>query len=218
MTRSGKKTYLCPMLYLQNILWGYTLTAIGLALPGMVNMSAVKVSMDQGLRAGFRFSLGATLALGVHAYLAITFARFLSEHPYVLLYFKRAALAIFLALSLIFFYLAKKPKKPREAYRHKENTPMIFGFLIMNMNMLNIPYLFATGTLLEAKGWISVEPPNKWLFIVGAALGAWSLLVLYAQFADIIVRRAQFVARHLNYFISGLFMLLAIIQMIQLYY
>jgi threonine/homoserine/homoserine lactone efflux protein len=192
--------------------------AIGLALPGMVNMTAVKVSMDQGLRAGFRFSLGGALALAVHAYLAITFARFLSEHPYVLIYFKRTALAIFLTLSLIFFYLAKKPKKHREAYQHKENTPFIFGFLIMNMNMLNIPYLFASGTLLEAKEWISVEPPNKWLFIIGAALGAWSLLVLYTQFATLIARRARFVARNLNYFLSGLFMLLAIIQMIQLYY
>ena len=206
------------MLYLQNILWGYTLTAVGLALPGMVNMTAVKVSMNQGLRAGFRFSLGGALALAVHAYLAITFARFLSEHPYVLLYFKRAALAIFMALSLVFFHLAKKPKQPREAYQQRENTPFIFGFLIMNMNMLNIPYLFATGTLLEAKEWISVEPPNKWLFILGAALGAWSLLVVYAHFAGLIARRARFVARNLNYFLSGLFMLLAILQMIQLYY
>jgi threonine/homoserine/homoserine lactone efflux protein len=187
---------------------------IALTLPGMVNMSAVKVSIEQGIRAGLKFSLGGTIAMVLQAYLAITFAKFLSANPYVILYLKRAALAIFLILSITFFYLAKKTKIPKEKYKKRENTPFIFGFVIMGMNMLNIPFLFATSTLLEAKGWVSVEAPDKWLFVLGIALGSWSLLVAYAKFSDIITRRAQFVARHLNYFLSGLFMLLALIQIV----
>lgn len=68
--------------------------------------------------------------------------------------------------------------------------------------------------LLTSKGWISVVSPNKWLFIGGAALGCWTLLIAYAKFAGVIARRA----RRLNFFLSGLFMLLAILQMFQLYY
>lgn len=193
--------------------------AIGLTLPGMVNMTAVKVSIDYGFRAAFRFSLGAALALAIQAYLAITFARYLGEHPQVILYLKRAALAVFLALSLFFFYQGRKPPIPKnDKYSKRQNTPFILGFILTGMNMLNIPYLFTTGTLLDNRGWINVDPPSKWLFIGGAALGCWTLLVAYAKFAAVITRRAKFVARHLNYFLSGLFMLLATIQLIQLFY
>jgi len=192
---------------------------IALTLPGMVNMSAMKVSIDQGIRAGIKFSFGGTTTMVIQAYLAITFTKFFSANPYVILNLKRAALAIFFLLSIIFLYLAKKPeksKKTSEKYQKRENTPLFFGIFIMAMNMLNIPFLFATSTLLDAKGWISVEAPNKWLFLLGIALGCWSLLVAYAKFADIITVRAKFIVRHLNYLLSGLFMLLALIQVVVL--
>lgn len=204
------------MLYLQNILWGFILIATGMTLPGMVNMTAVKVSIDAGFRAGVKFSVGGALALFAQAYFATTFAQYLSDHPEVLTYLKRTMLFLFTGLSIAFFYMARQPQAFKTSNR--EGTPFALGFLVAGMNLVNVVFLFAMGTFLEAKGWISLQPPNKWLFMTGAALGCLLLLVLYSQFALFINRRARFFARHLNYFLSGLFVLLALIQLIQLFY
>ena len=38
--------------YLSPVFFGFLLTAVGISLPGLVNMTAVTVTMKQGLRGG----------------------------------------------------------------------------------------------------------------------------------------------------------------------
>ena len=55
------------------------------------------------------------------------------------------------------------------------------------------------------------------LAAIGITLGAFTMLGAYARFAQFILKRASYFARNLNYFLSGLFLLLAVVQRVQLY-
>ena len=92
-------------------------------------------------------------------------------------------LFLFIGLSVVFFYMARQPQAFKTSNR--QGTPFALGFLVAGMNLVNVVFLFAMGTFLEAKGWISLQPPNKWLFMAGAALGCLLLLILYSQFATL---------------------------------
>jgi putative Ca2+/H+ antiporter (TMEM165/GDT1 family) len=76
--------------------------------------------------------------------------------------------------------------------------------------MLAIPFFLGYSTLMEAEGWMNIEPPHNFIFSIGAMLGAFGLFFIYVLFAEFIQRRVQFVAKNINYILSLLFLILAL--------
>lgn len=199
------------MNYLLSLLIGYGAGAFSAWFPGMLNMTAVAVSLDHGRRAGYRYSLGAGLTAICQALLALTFADYIAEHPAVIDWCKRIALFIFPALAIIFFVKAKRPSIEAKPLR---GGPFTFGVVLAAMNALTIPYYFSLGTFLEADQYLQLTPLSIFIFALGAGTGAATFFALYARSADFVSRRAGFLARNMNYVLSGLFVLLTMVQLV----
>ena len=84
-----------------------------------------------------------------------------------------------------------------------------------SMNMLAIPFFLGYGTMMEAAGWLQTQSPHNFIFAFGAVAGAFLLFFTYILFAEFIQRRIQFVARNINYILSGLFLVLAVTTIIK---
>jgi len=76
---------------------------------------------------------------------------------------------------------------------------------------LAIPFFLGYSTLMEAKGWLVIDPPHNYIFALGAVAGAFVLFFLYVLFAEYIQKRVQFIAKNINYILSLLFLTLALI-------
>ena len=201
--------------YLSPLLFGLLLAVVGIALPGMVNMTSVSVSIKRGMRAGLYYSAGAAATIILQAYIAVAFAGYLSRHPEIFTYIRAASAGLFLALAFFFFYQALRSKEVKGSRR--KGHPFLVGMAVAGMNALYVPYFFTMGALLKAEGLIQLHAPFHLLFIGGVALGAFALLSGYARFARFILQRADYFARNLNYFLSGLFLVLAVVQGVQVY-
>ena len=199
-------------------IYGFAILAGGVAIPGFVNMTTVRVYLKRGFAAAIRFNAGAAMAVFIHAYIAIAFAGLLSRNPSVLVHLRQMVFWLFLCLSFVFFYQAIRKQAVR-ASKHKKSRPLLLGFFVSIVNVLNIPSVFAFGTYLRARGHIVFAPPYRFFFVFGAALGAFVMLSAYAAFAKRINQNADGATfQRLNYFLSGLFLLLAFVQGMQLYY
>lgn len=194
---------------------GFMITVLSILLPGIVNMTAVTISMKRGLLTAYRFSLGASITVTLQAFIAITFAGFLSNNPGVLTFLKQTAVAIFIILGIIFLLLARHPRVTRTT--SGKGKPILLGLIVAWMNLLNIPYYFTFSTFFEAKEWIILNDPVKYIYLSGIALGSFIMLALYGRFAQFITVSGSHLARNLNYFLSGLFFVLALVQAVQLY-
>lgn len=204
------------MEYLNHFALGFTITVLSILLPGIVNMTAVTISMKRGLYTSYRFSLGATVTITIQAFIAITFAGFLSKNPGVLTFLKQTAVAIFAILGVIFLLLARHPRVTKKTHTSK-GKPILLGLVVAWMNLLNIPYYFTFSTFFEAKGWIILNDPIKYTYLSGIGMAAILLLMLYGRFAQFVTVSGNQLARNLNYFLSGLFFVMAIVQAVQLY-
>ncbi|GAB5552987.1 MAG: lysine transporter LysE [Saprospiraceae bacterium] len=193
---------------------GFVISFIGVALPGLINMTAVKVVLEKGLNRAFRFCLGACLTIFFQAWVAVAFATYLSKHEEVVAFLKGISVLVFIILAVVFYFQAIKPKAPSQDT--KEGKPILLGMAIAAMNFLNVPFYLSAGTLLESEGYITIYFPIYFFFIGGLVLGSGAALLLYVYSAKWIAANAQFFARHLNYFLSGLFLLLAVFQIIQM--
>ena len=77
--------------------------------------------------------------------------------------------------------------------------------------MLAIPFFLGYSTALEASDLIKNQIPDRYFFVAGAVFGCFLLFSAYMLLAEFIQKRAVFVARNINYILSALFIVLAVV-------
>lgn len=201
--------------YLSHIFLGFTMAFSGLVPPGMLNMTAVRTSIEKGHKAGIIFSAGAALIVFIQASVALIFANYLIERPEVLEKLKVGGVVVFGILAVFFFVQARKKFKAEG--KEKKGNYFVTGMLMSSINMLAIPFYLGLSTYLGARGQLILEQPFISVFVVGAVFGAFALFVTYSYFAAIIVKKAQFIAKNINYILSALFVILAITTLFKIF-
>jgi threonine/homoserine/homoserine lactone efflux protein len=187
---------------------------LGFAPPGMINMTALKISMEHRISTGLLFVSGASVVIFVQALIAVAFAGYLGHNPQVVQNLTIASIGVFLLLAVFFYRQARR----KVDVQVKEPGKKVFlaGIGMAAMNMLGIPFFLGYSTFLEAKGWLDLRHPQHWWFALGAMAGAWLLFSIYVFFAPFIQRRVQFIARNINYILSLLFLSLAVITFLNI--
>lgn len=197
------------MQYVLHLFLGFVMAFIGVIAPGMLNMTAVRVKIEKNKKSALLFSLGAAIIVIPQAYIALAFAKFFTKHPEIIERLKMAGVFVLLTLSVFFFFQARKKIKA-EGTKKKGNYFFI-GMTLSSINMLAIPYYLLFSSVFEKKGWLVMSQPYISLFVAGAFLGTFFLFLMYIEFASIIERKVQFIARNINYILSVLFFVLGIL-------
>ena len=197
-----------------HLLTGFLAAFIGSILPGMLNMTAVSITLNRGLRSGVYYSSGAASGICIHVRMALVFAGYLHTHPEVFLLLREIAILIFVVLAIAFFRRSLQP--PELSGSRRGGGAYGTGLFLSGINALALPYFFGVGSFLQNRGWLFPRQPYITLFVIGSLFGAFALFLLYGLFAQYITRNVNFLARHLNLFLAGLFTLLAVVQIVQL--
>ena len=201
------------MSYFLHIALGFVMAFFSLIPPGMLNMTAVRTTIEKNRKEGIWFALGAALVVIPQAFIALVFARYFSDHPEIVQRLELAGVVVLLVLSLAFFFQARKKFKGEGTKRRGKS--FWIGILMSMMNMLAIPFYLVLSSVLENRGLLNTEQPFINLFVSGVFLGAFTLFFVYVQFAQLIAKRAQFIARNINYILSALFLVLGILTLIK---
>ncbi len=204
------------MVYVNNLLFGFAMASIGVTLPGLVNMTAVSVSIKRGMQAGLRFSAGAAAMIFFQVSLAVSFASWLAAHSAIFSSLKKMAVLVFLIMGIIFFMKGRmatlKESSPREGHG------FWLGVIVTGMNVLNIPFYFGACSFLEANALIDLKQSSGLFFVTGATVGSLLFLAAYAFFSRYIAKRAQNFARNVYFITSTFFFFLAVVQLLEVYF
>lgn len=184
---------------------------LSLTPPGMLNMTVVRTTIEKNKREGFWFALGAATVVILQAFIALAFAKYFANNPHIVERLKLAGIVVLFLLSVAFLIQARKKFKGEGSKR--KGKSFVVGFLMGTMNMLAIPFYLVLSSVLENRGMLIIEQPYINLFVFGVFLGSFSLFLVYLQFAMIIQKRAQFIARNINYILSMLFFVLGILSL-----
>ncbi len=196
------------MNYILPLIIGFLSSFLGLLAPSMLNMTAAKTSIERGTKAGIEFAAGAASIIFLQGFIAVTFAKYLIANPTIILKLKIAAIFILFGLAVFFYLKARKEFKIKG--RQKTGSNFLNGLVMSSLNMLAIPFYLTMATWAEGKSWMQIEYPFSLMYVGGAVFGAFSLFAIYATFSQVITRKAQFIARNINYILSVLFIVLAI--------
>lgn len=166
-----------------NLLIGFFGSFIGVLPPGLINMYAAKISMKEGRKRGFLFSVGVCITVMLQTYLALIFARYIEQHPEIVSMLQKVALGIFISLTIYFFLIAKDTR--REFHDHGENSKknrFFLGIFIALLNLLPLPYWMYISITFSAFGAFSFTQPELIIAVLATGIGTFASLALYVQF------------------------------------
>lgn len=201
------------------LLFGFCISFLAVILPGLINMTGAKISLQEGKNEALSFAFGASVIIFFQTFIAVLFARYINNHQQIVATLQEIGIFVFTGLSIYFFWIAKKPKKlnPSIKIKRKSNR-FFFGMFLSLLNFLPIPfYVFASISLASLR-YFSFEKSQIISFVSGVVLGSFTVFYIYIVSFKLIQSKTDFLLRNINTIIGSVTTFMAIITIIKLFW
>lgn len=196
---------------------GLIVALIGVIPPGLLNMSAAKISLKEGHGRGIVFSIGVSITVIAQTYIAVLFARYLSNHPDVVDVLQRVAMVIFILISVYYLFIAKPNLNPKENINNRsKRSRLFFGMFLSSLNVFPIPYQAYMSITLASFGLMSFDTTSIWSYVAGAAMGTFVMLYIYIFFFEKIKNQRMTSHKNMNLSIGMITGVVALITLINI--
>lgn len=182
----------------------------------MLNMTALKISLENGKKEINKYALGVSLVVFPQAYIAILLTEYIAENLSILETLQKIGIVIFIFLSFYFYRESKKDKI--EISKIKKENPFLTGIILSVLNMFAIPFFCGIVATLDVFNLFSFNFIPALFFILGSVLGTFYILFLYGKFAKIIQKKTGKLTRDINIILSILTALVAVFTIIKLFF
>lgn len=211
------------MQYLELLLIGIFTAFIGSSIPGLLNMTVVKIGKQEGAKSAYTFMLGTAITIAIQVYLAIFLAKFINFNEEVTKIFRQVGLTVFVMITIYFLFFAKKQdlKKKNKRLKQqgdvKQKNKFLYGLLLSAVNVFPIPfYVFLSATLISYKITVFGQP-NSSIFALGVVIGSMIIFSLYLKFFNSKSEENSFILKNINYVIGGVTSVVSILTIYQLF-
>ncbi|WP_010252819.1 amino acid permease [Myroides injenensis] len=198
------------------LLFGFLAAIIGVSLPGLLNMTAVKVATKDGYVNAFKYTMGAIVVIFIQTYIAIFFARLIDSSPAITEALHEIGLVIFGGLTLYFLVFAKRKEQKNKDLPKKQTAPFLYGALLASINVFSIPYYVFLGVTLFSYGYGIYDKVNTSIFSIGVVVGSALMFYLYILFFKRISNENAFIFRNINYVIGSITGIICLITIYKL--
>lgn len=192
---------------------------LGTIPPGIVNLMAIRISVESGMRSSLSFSAGYTLLEMIYGFLAIVVLHLLTA------YLKEIALAIHIASIpiLVGYGVSMLRTKPDMSVTDDEGLQKShghffrYGIKLGLLNPMALPYWITFGTLTIGM-FQDFSPVIISTFLIALGLGAILLLFIYAAGGLAIRKFLETRGDQMNKILGWFFITLALYQLLLLFY
>jgi len=208
------------MEYILPVVAGFLISFIGTLLPGLLNMTAAKVSLKEGRTSALIFACGAATVVLVQAYIALTFAKLINRSPEIIATLEEVGVVIFGILTIYFLLFAKKGKKKKTndgLIKKRSKTGNYFlGAMLSALNFFPIPYYVFISVSFTAYKLFEFNNLTIFLFVAGIVSAAYLVFYLYIVFFKKFQHKTEFFMRNVNYFIGAITGIIAIMTALRI--
>ena len=205
------------MLFFSLFLFGFLFSFVGSITPSMLNMTALKISLEKGKSTANKYALGVSVIVIPQVYIAVLLTKYIAENPKILETLEKAGIVIFILLSYYFYKESKKSKIKVEGIPTKNENTFLTGITLSVLNMFAIPFFSGTAITLDTFKLFSFDLVPVLFFILGAVIGTFYILFLYGKFAKVIQSKTGKLTKDINIILSILTGLVAVFTVIKLF-
>lgn len=207
------------MLFFLPLVIGFCIAFLAVILPGLINMTAAKISLQEGKNVALSFAVGASVIIFFQTFIAVLFARFISNHQDIIATLQEIGIFVFTGLSVYFFAIAKKPKKIKTDGKIKGKSNRFFlGMLLSTLNLLPVPFYVFASMSLSASGYFSFDKIPVSSFVSGVVLGSFTVFYIYIVAFKKIEKKTDFLFKNINSIIGSVTTFMAVVTLLKLLY
>lgn len=207
------------MTYFLPLVLGFCIAFLAVIPPGLINMSAAKISTQDGRNEALSFAIGAAIIIFFQTFAAVLFARFINNHQEIVATLQEIGIFVFSLLSVYFFWIAEKPKKIKADSKVKGKSNRFFlGMLLSTLNLLPIPFYVFASMSLYASGYFSFDKIPVASFVMGVVLGSFTVFYIYIAAFKKIEKKTEFLMRNINTIIGSVTTFMALVTLLKLLY
>ena len=202
---------------MHHLLIGFISSFLGTLFPSMLNMTSVKISIKETQKKAIYFSAGVSVIVIIQAYIAVSFSKILLDNPRHLIVLQHSGIIPFIGLSVFFFNNVRKQKKKQLNNNGRKGRGFVSGILLSSLNMFAIPFYFGVTSFLVMMHWYEFTLINNIFFVLGSAVGTFTLLFLYAYLAKKIENQMEYLANQMDLvlgIITGLIVIINVIDVL----
>ncbi len=197
----------------------FSAALLGVVPPGLINITAAKISTQKGKMNGIIFSIGAALIVVIQAFIAVLISKYLYKNREVIDTLLKVALVIFGLLGIYFFIIAKKKKgKTIRMVKVSKKSSFFKGIFLATLNVLPIPYFAGLNALWNVSGLMEFTVTYIAVFVLAAGLGTFAMLYMYVFYFDKSQSNSGKFSKHSDYILSVLMLVLVIITLIRIFF
>lgn len=194
--------------------FGLVVAALGTIPPGLLNMTAAKISLREGDKNASYFSLGVVAVVILQVWISLLFARFLERNPEVIAMLQLVGLGVFICLTIYFLFLAKDTRKfPKRKKFQSHQSRFYQGMFFSGINLFPFPYWVFMSITFSSFGWFEIEKHFILFCTLGAAVGTYFLLRMYVVS---IHRWLKLASLNMNYIIGVITGIISVVALIKI--
>ncbi|MDN3618164.1 glutamate dehydrogenase [Polaribacter undariae] len=197
--------------------FGFIFSFVGSITPSMLNMTALKISLEKGKLAANKYAFGVSLIIIPQVIIAVVLTKYIAQNPTILETLEKVGIVVFIALSYYFYNESKKGKIKIDEVNIKEINPLLTGISLSVLNMFGIPFFSGTIITLDVFKLFSFDTVSVLFFTLGSVLGTFYILFLYGKFAKVIQQKTGKLTKDINLILSIITGLVAVFTFIKLF-
>tara|TARA_R110002049_G_scaffold2457_6_gene17977 strand:+ start:4069 stop:4674 length:606 start_codon:yes stop_codon:yes gene_type:complete len=179
--------------------FGFVFSFLGYTLPSVLNMTALKISLDANKREFTKFTLGVSLVVFIQVYVSIYTIEYILENPKLLDILEKLGIVVLIFLSIYFY---KQNQKEKKQLKIKRKNSFFTGVILSLLNMFAIPFFCGTAVFLMAFNSFSFDIASTLFFVFGSVVGTCFILYLYGRFAKYIQQKTGNLTNNINLLLS----------------
>ena len=197
----------------------FSAALMGVVPPGLINITAAKISTQKGKMNGVIFAVGASLVVLVQAIIAVSISKYLYHNQELRDILLKVALVIFGLLGIYFFVTARKKKEKRiRMVKVSKKSSFFKGILLATLNVLPIPYFAGLNATWRAFDLMEFTIIDIITFVFAAGFGTFAMLYMYVFYFDKSQSGSGKFSKYSDYILSALMLVLVIVTLVRIYY
>ncbi len=198
--------------------WGMMVSFLGSLPLGTLNVLAMKISVEEGIKNAIWFSCGSLLTEMIYVRISLVGINWIRKQKKLFQWLEWITLFIVVALAVGSFMTAMKHHSSGQPVEN--NLPdmhrFLLGISLSAISPMQIPFWFGWSTVLFTKKILKPDNAHYNLYIVGIGLGTLLGNCVFIFGGKWMVEKMNANQNILNYVLGGIFALTAIIQLVKI--
>lgn len=198
---------------------GFFISLMGTLPLGYLNVIGLQILLEKGNWAAFSFIFGIVAVEFFVLKIASYGAKWLVEQKKLLLVIDIFTIVFFTSIAIYFYFNIGNEKNFSVSQLQLVQFPFVLGLALNSLNFMQWPYWSGMYLYLFRTEKIKPKTNKNNIFIVGALLGTFVGMMLFAQTGNyFLIDKKAAIGKYLNLIFAFLFLGLAFIQFINLFW